>query len=336
MKKEYNFFDAESIINEIKQISAKHDLLNFKAEFSSFIGEQFKKLKPLSVELKKIEGEKINSIKTKLEDAFKDAFENIRKREIEDILLKEDIDITLPSFVLKQGSIHPISFTINELVSIMKRYGFNEIIGPEIETNYYNFDSLNILKDHPAREMHDTFYLNILDENTKENFLLRTHTSNAQIRGTEGKKPPFAFISTGRTYRNDFDRTHTPMFNQIECLYVEKGANMGNLMWMLQTLLAEFFSGIKVEVRFRPSYFPFTEPSVEVDINIGGGFLEVMGAGMVHPNVLKNCNIDSNEYSGFAFGGGVERLAMLKYQISDLRDFFNSNKRWNEVYGFRV
>jgi len=335
MKREKEFFTSSKLIEEIKGMRTKHELLNLKSEFNTFTSDAFKAMKNLGIQNKKISGEQINILKIRVEEAFKEAFEEVRRKEIEEILSLEEVDISLPSFNLKSGSIHPVSFAAFELISIMKKYGFNEIKGPEIETNYYNFDSLNIGKDHPAREMHDTFYLDFLDEKS-ENFLLRTHTSNSQIRGTEGKKPPFAFVSTGRTYRKDFDRTHTPMFNQIECLYVEKGANMGNLMWILNNLFSEFFEGVKTQIRFRPSFFPFTEPSVEVDINIGNGYLEVMGAGMVHPNVLKNCNIDPEVYSGFAFGGGVERIAMLKYGISDLRDFFNSNKRWNEIYGFRI
>ena len=334
MKREASFFLTNEIVNEIKLLKSKHELLNLKAEFNAFTGQIFKSMKALSVEEKKLEGEKINIIKTNIENIFKEAFETLRRNEVEDILKTEKVDITLPSFNSNLGSIHPVSFLIHELTEILEKYGFSFVKGPEIETNYYNFDALNIQKNHPAREMHDTFYLDFLNPEN-ENFLLRTHTSSAQIRGMQNGKPPFALISAGRTYRCDFDKTHTPMFNQLECLYVEKGVNMGNLMWLLDRVFSEFFKGIDVKIRMRPSFFPFTEPSAEVDINIGNGFLEVMGAGMVHPQVLENCGINSKEFSGFAFGVGIERLAMLKYKISDLRDFFNSNRKWNETYNLK-
>lgn len=335
MKKDNSFFTGSGIFNEIKSLKTKHELLNLKSDFNAFTGASFKEMKSLSLEEKKIAGEKINTLKNEVEEAFRIAFEVLRRNEVEAILEKEKVDITLPSFAYKSGSIHPVSFVTNELIKILEKYGFTSIKGPEIETNYYNFDALNIEKNHPAREMHDTFYLDFLDP-SKENYLLRTHTSCAEIRGMKAGKPPFAIISHGRTYRCDFDKTHTPMFNQLECLYVAKDVNMGNLMWILERIFSEFFSGIDVKIRFRPSFFPFTEPSVEVDINIGNGFLEVMGAGMTHPKVLENCGINSEEFSGFAFGVGIERLAMLKYGMTDLRDFFSANKKWNEVYGFRI
>lgn len=323
----------ENLINKIPLIEEKHDLLNLKAEINSILAILFKNLKDISPERKKMEGEKINNLKIISEESLKRAFENIRKDEIDKILDKEEIDITLPSLFYKGGSIHPVSFVTNNLISIMKKYGFNHIQGPEIETEYYNFDALNIHEHHPARAMHDTFYL----ENHEKNLtaLLRTHTSAAQIRGMETATPPFAFVSTGRTYRKDFDKTHTPMFNQMECVYVEKNVNMGNLIWMIKRLLAEFFEKEEVEVRFRPSFFPFTEPSMEVDINMGKGFLEVLGSGLIHPKVLESCGINSNEYSGFAIGMGIERLCMLKYKMEDLRDFFSSTQQWNEIYGKR-
>jgi phenylalanyl-tRNA synthetase alpha chain len=324
-----NFFDL------ISNAKTRHDALNVKSDFNNFCASQFKEMKSLSIEEKKAKGEEINKLKSSFEDIFTQKIANLRREEVEEILTKEGVDISLSSFLQNPSGIHPVSFVIKELVDIMQKYGFQFVQGPEIETNYYNFDALNIAKNHPAREMHDTFYLNFLDPNN-ENFLLRTHTSCTQIRGMKAGKPPFALISAGRTYRCDFDRTHTPMFNQLECLYVAKNVNMGNLLWMVEALFNEFFTGIDVKVRLRPSFFPFTEPSAEVDINIGKGFLEVMGAGMVHPNVLKECGIDPEEFSGFAFGVGVERLAMLKYGMNDLRDFFSSHKKWNECYGFKI
>jgi phenylalanyl-tRNA synthetase alpha chain len=328
-------FKSESFLKEIPNLKTKHEILNLKSEFNAFTSKLFAELKTLTGEEKKKTGEEINILKEKVESAFKDALVNLRRLQIEEELSKEEIDITLPSFVSRSGSIHPVSFVINELTEIMQKYGFTFKRGPEIETDYYNFDALNIRETHPARQMHDTFYLDFLDPNGK-NYLLRTHTSSVQIREMEKGEAPFALISAGRTYRWDLDRTHTPMFNQLECLYVNEGVNMGNLMWTVDNLLTEFFEGIPVKIRSRPSYFPFTEPSVEVDIDIGGGFLEVMGAGMVHPQVLENCKIDSKKYSGFALGAGIERLAMLKYGMTDLRDFFNSGKQWNNFYGFRI
>jgi phenylalanyl-tRNA synthetase alpha chain len=322
-------------IEAISNAKTKHEALNIKSDFNVFCGLKFKEMKTLSLEEKKIKGDEINKLKSQFEELFSQKLEALRRQEVEETLSKENVDITLSSFKPLKGGLHPVSFVINELVEIMQKYGFSFVKGPEIETNYYNFDALNIPRNHPARDMHDTFYLKFLDPNN-ENFLLRTHTSCTQIRGMKSGNPPFALISAGRTYRCDFDRTHTPMFNQLECLYIAKDVNMSNLLWMIDRLFKEFFQGIDVKVRLRPSFFPFTEPSAEVDIDIGDGFLEVMGAGMVHPNVLKECGVDTDEYSGFAFGVGIERLAMLKYKMTDLRDFFSSTKKWNEFYGFRI
>lgn len=325
----------EILTQELSKTNTKHDILQIKSDFNSFMQSLFVQMKSLAIEEKKSFGETINKVKTEFELKIQNAFDVIRKNEIAKILETEEVDISVPSFISKTGSIHPVSFVLKELTNIMQKYGFSFVSGIEIETSYYNFDALNIQQNHPARDMHDTFYLNFLDEKN-ENYLLRTHTSSAQIRTMEASKLPLAIISAGRTYRCDFDKTHTPMFNQMECLMIDKNINMGNLIWLINKMFEEFFAGIKVETRLRPSFFPFTEPSVEVDINIGNGFLEVMGAGMVHPNVLKNCNIDSNEFSGFAFGVGLERLAMLKYGIEDLRDFFSVNYKWNKSYAFKV
>ncbi len=327
--------ELKTFLQELEKCTTKQDVLNFKAIINSQLQGFFRDMKSLSVEEKKAKGQEINEIKIAFEDAVKHKLDAIRMLEVESTLKNDGVDITLNSFKKSFGSVHPATKVMDELTKIMQKYGFNMAQGPEIETNYYNFDALNVQKNHPARDMHDTFYLNFLDKDG-DNFLLRTHTSSVQIRSMKAGKPPFALISAGRTYRCDFDRTHTPMFNQMECLFIDKGVSMSHLMWMIQRLFDEFFAGIDVKVRLRPSYFPFTEPSAEVDINIGGGFLEVMGAGMTHPNVLKECGIDPNEYSGFAFGVGIERLAMLKYGIKDLRDMFNSNAKWNESYGFRI
>ena len=257
-------------------------------------------------------------------------------------LASEKIDVTLPARPSVQGKIHPVTQVIEEITAIFADMGFAVAEGPDIETDDYNFDKLNIPESHPARRMHDTFYL---QGNGDGKALLRTHTSPVQIRTMQGGKPPFRFIAPGSTYRCDSDLTHTPMFHQIEGFVIDKGINMGHLKGCLIEFLKAFFELDEVPVRFRPSFFPFTEPSAEVDIGckrsrdelkIGAGddWLEVLGCGMVHPNVLKNCNLDPNEWQGFAFGMGVERLAMLKYGIPDLRTFFDSDTRWLSHYGF--
>jgi len=219
----------------------------------------------------------------------------------------------------KKGSIHPINLTKIYLLNLLKKFGFEEVQGPEIESEEFNFDLLNIKKSHPARQMHDTFYIG-----TKSH-VLRTHTSPVQIRSMLQKKPPFSLSSAGKVYRKDDDATHLPMFHQVEGIYVDKGVTFSNLKFMIHEILNDLF-GENVKIRFRPSYFPFTEPSAEVDIQSKNGkWLEILGCGIVNPVVLENCNIDSNIYSGLAFGLGVERIAMLKYGVNDIRDFYKSN-----------
>ena len=243
-----------------------------------------------------------------------------------------------PTILDELGSLHPINQIKDSIAEFLSGLGFEIIDGPEIETEEYNFDLLNIKKTHPARQMHDTFYVN------SKNHLLRTHTSPVQIRAMKSRKPPFSFISAGKVYRKDDDSTHLPMFHQIEGLVVEEDASFAQLKGLLNDFLEDFF-GEKVELRFRPSYFPFTEPSAEVDIGyrienekivIGEGnkWLEILGCGMVHPNVLKNAKVDSKKYQGFAFGMGIDRLAMLKYGINDLRAFFETDYRWLSHFGF--
>jgi len=246
-----------------------------------------------------------------------------------------------------QGSIHPITQVTNELIAIFAEFGFTVAEGPEIEDDFHNFSALNIPESHPARQMHDTFYLRgMLGEPGQETpAVLRTHTSPVQIRTMLANKPPIRIIAPGTTYRSDSDMTHTPMFHQIEGLVIDKSINMGHLKGLLNDALAAFFGLEKLPMRFRASFFPFTEPSAEVDIGckrgrdalvIGEGddWLEIAGCGMVHPNVLRNCGIDPDEWQGFAFGCGIERLAMLKYNIPDLRTFFAGDKRWLTHYGF--
>ena len=233
--------------------------------------------------------------------------------------MPEYMDIPPPELIKDRGSLHPINHMKDSIMELLTSFGFEIVDGPEIETEEFNFDMLNIKKSHPARQMHDTFYIN-----NKSN-LLRTHTSPVQIRGMLEKKPPFAFISGGKVYRKDDDATHLPMFHQVEGICVDKNITFANLKDLIHKILHDLF-GNNVEIRFRPSYFPFTEPSAEVDIlSESGKWLEILGCGIVNPVVLDNCKIDSNVYSGLAFGLGVERIAMLKYGVNDIREFYKSN-----------
>lgn len=259
-------------------------------------------------------------------------------------LAEERIDMSLPVQPLPTGSIHPISQVMDELQEIFADLGFAVAQGPEIETDWYNFTALNIPPEHPARAMHDTFYANRTD-GEGERMVLRTHTSPVQIRTMTDSKPPIRIIAPGRVYRSDSDATHTPMFHQVEGLVIDRNIHMGHLKWTLETFVKAFFEVDDVVLRLRPSYFPFTEPSVEVDVGcswsggvlqIGGSesWLEILGAGMVHRRVLENCNLDPEEWQGFAFGCGIDRLAMLKYGMTDLRAFFDGDLRWLKHYGF--
>jgi phenylalanyl-tRNA synthetase alpha chain len=261
----------------------------------------------------------------------------------------ERVDMTLPAAPLPQGSIHPISQVMDELAEIFADMGFAVATGPEIEDDWRNFTALNIPETHPARAMHDTFYFPDKDTDGRA-MLLRTHTSPVQIRTMMTEAPPIRIIAPGRVYRSDSDATHTPMFHQIEGLVIDKGIHLGHLKWTLETFLKAFFERDDIVLRLRPSYFPFTEPSVEVDVGFnqenglriiggdgdapGGGWMEVLGSGMVHPRVITNCGLDPVEWQGFAFGTGVDRLAMLKYGMSDLRAFFDGDQRWLAHYGF--
>jgi phenylalanyl-tRNA synthetase alpha chain len=235
-------------------------------------------------------------------------------------------DINPPILIKEKGALHPINFIKDSIMNLLLSYGFEVVDGPEIETEDYNFDMLNIKKTHPARQMHDTFYVN------DKSFLLRTHTSPVQIRGMLNKKPPIAFISGGKVYRKDDDATHLPMFHQIEGIYVDKEVSFSDLKDLIYKIIHILF-GEDIKLRFRPSYFPFTEPSAEVDIlSDNGKWLEILGCGIVNPRVLENCNIDSSKYSGLAFGLGVERIAMLKYGIKDIREFYKSNLDFLEQF----
>jgi len=308
------------------------------------ITEQMKGLSKMDPDARKAAGQAINLIKDQVAAGIDVKKLALADADLDRRLLTEKIDVTLPSAPAPEGLIHPISQTIEEIVSIFGEMGFTVAEGPDIEDDWHNFTALNIPPDHPARQEHDTFYLPGDYETRK---VLRTHTSPVQIRTMAAEKPPIRIIVPGRTFRSDHDATHSPMFHQVEGLLVDRSSHMGHLKGCLIEFCRAFFELDDLPVRFRPSYFPFTEPSAEVDIGctrkdgefrIGRGddWLEILGCGMVNPNVLANCGIDPTEYQGFAFGMGVERVAMLKYGIPDLRTFYESDLRWLRHYGFRA
>ena len=304
------------------------------------ISNLFKKLGSMSSEDRKKFASDLNFIKDELQEKINSKIQEIETKEINSKLKDEKVDVTLPERDINQGKIHPVSQVIDELSSIFSEIGFSVEEGPDVENEHYNFTALNTPDNHPARDMHDTFYL---DNNKK--LLLRTHTSPVQVRTMLKGKPPFKIIAPGRTYRSDSDQTHSPMFHQVEGLHIDQNINMGHLKGCLNYFIKEFFEVDKIQMRFRPSHFPFTEPSAEVDIGyelkdgkiiIGEGdkWLEILGCGMVHPNVLKNVNVNADEYQGYAFGIGIDRLGMLKYGINDLRAFFETDYRWLNHFGF--
>jgi phenylalanyl-tRNA synthetase alpha chain len=321
-------------LSEINQI--KSDLFGKNGLVSS----QFKKIGTIVESEKKKFASDLNIIKDELQNLINSKINEVENAEINKKLEKEKIDITLPERPFVRGKIHPVSQTIDEISSIFSEIGFSVEEGPDVENEYNNFTALNTPDNHPARDMHDTFYL---DE--KKQKLLRTHTSPVQIRTMQKDKPPFKIIAPGRTYRSDSDQTHAPMFHQVEGLHIDENINMGHLKGCLNYFIKEFFEVDKIKMRFRPSHFPFTEPSAEVDIGyemkdgkiiIGEGnqWLEILGCGMVHPNVLKNVKVDPSKFQGYAFGIGIDRLAMLKYGINDLRAFFDCDYRWLNHFGF--
>ena len=307
-------------------INSSSDKSSLEKTYKSYLGKSgevnllLKSLGGLPKERRKEAGMLLNQLKSDIDNSYKGKTSELSKAENELQLDNQKIDISLPSTSKIDGSVHPVTQTINEISDFFESMGFGIESGPEIETDYYNFEALNVPEDHPAKDMHDTFYL-------KESGLLRTHTSPVQIRTMENRNPPHRIICPGKVFRKDSDLTHTPMFHQIEGLVVEEGASFAQLKGLLNDFLEDFF-GRKVELRFRPSYFPFTEPSAEVDIKWNKSWLEVLGCGMVHPNVLEMVGVDAKKYSGFAFGLGVERMAMLKYDIPDLRLFFENDYRF--------
>jgi phenylalanyl-tRNA synthetase alpha chain len=304
------------------------ELDHIKSKFlgkSGPITEAMKSLANLSTEEKPKKGAEINQVKKQIEALLETRKQEISNLELNEKLEKEKIDVTLPSRPRMKGSLHPVMNTIDEISTIFHGIGFDVADGPEIEDDFHNFTALNIPESHPARAMHDTFYVN-------KEYVLRTHTSPVQIRYMENNTPPIQIISPGRVYRVDSDATHSPMFHQVEGLVINEDVNFANLKGVVQSFLQSFFEDEDLTIRFRPSYFPFTEPSAEIDMSWNDGWLEIGGCGMVHPNVLKHVNIDPEMYQGFAFGLGVERLTMLKYGINDLRHFFNHDLRFLEQF----
>ena len=302
-----------------------------------------RELGALGPEERRSVGAALNAAKDRITAALADAAARLGRAALDQRLATERADVTLPVPFCGAGQIHPISQTIDEIVAIFGEMGFAFVEGPHIEEDFYNFTALNIPPEHPARQEHDTFYLPERPDGTR--LVLRTHTSPVQIRTMLAQQPPIRIIVPGRTFRCDHDATHSPMFHQVEGLVIDRATHMGHLKGCLIEFCRAFFAVDDLPVRFRPSYFPFTEPSAEVDIGCsraggelkigaGGDWLEILGSGMVHPQVLKNCGIDPAEYQGFAFGMGIERVAMLKYGIPDLRTFYDSDLRWLRHYGF--
>jgi phenylalanyl-tRNA synthetase alpha chain len=310
------------------------------------VSELLKTLGTMSPDERKEKGALINRLKNLVNEAIAARREALKGATLDARLNTETVDVTLPvrESPAEMGRMHPISQVADELTAIFADMGFAVAEGPDIETDDYNFTMLNFPTGHPAREMHDTFFFPPKPDGSR--LVLRTHTSPVQIRTMLAQKPPIRVIIPGRTYRKDSDQTHTPMFHQVEGLVIDRTAHLGHLKWILEEFCKAFFGVDQVKMRFRPSYFPFTEPSLEVDIQCrrdkgeirfgeGEDWLEILGAGMVHPNVLRNCGIDPDQYQGFAWGLGIDRLAMLKYGMPDLRAFFEGDVRWLSHYGFK-
>ncbi|HYW16065.1 MAG TPA: phenylalanine--tRNA ligase subunit alpha [Allosphingosinicella sp.] len=364
----------------VARISNAPDLAGIEAERVSALGKQgritqlLKTLGGMTPEQRQAEGPRIHALREAVAEALTERKSALEAEALERRLANEGLDMTLPSAAAPRGSVHPVSQVMDELAEIFADMGFSVATGPEIEDDWHNFTALNFPPDHPARAMHDTFYLREAGREGNSRhpgesrdlgeeghggsprgpglrrddggpMLLRTHTSPVQIRAMMTSKPPLYIIAPGRTYRSDSDATHTPMFHQVEGLVIDRGIHLGHLKWTLETFLKAFFEREDIELRLRPSYFPFTEPSAEVDVGftrvkgrrvLGGseGWMELLGSGMVHPRVIANCGLDPDEWQGFAFGCGIDRLAMLKYGMDDLRAFFDGDLRWLKHYGF--
>lgn len=344
--------DIDSLRSEtLGAIAAADSLDAIEAVRVAALGKQgsisalLKTLGGMSPEERQVQGPLINGLREAVSDAIAARKAALEGAALEARLASERVDLTLPAPDAPRGSIHPVSQVMDELAEIFADMGFAVAEGPEIEDDWHNFSALNIPETHPARAMHDTFYFPDQLARDGRRMLLRTHTSPVQIRTMTSQEPPIRIIAPGRVYRSDSDATHTPMFHQIEGLVIDRGIHLGHLKWTLETFLRAFFERDDVTLRLRPSYFPFTEPSVEVDVGytlvngkrvIGGseGWMEVLGSGMVHRRVIEACGLDPDEWQGFAFGTGVDRLAMLKYGMDDLRAFFDGDVRWLAHYGF--
>ena len=312
---------------------------------SGEISAKLKSLGAMDADTRAAEAPKVHALREQVTDAIASRKAALEAAELDRKLATERLDLSLPAEERPAGSVHPVSQVLDELAEIFADLGFAVAEGPEIETQWYNFTALNMPESHPARALHDTFYLEAAEG--AEPMVLRTHTSPVQIRTMQSQPPPIRVIAPGRVYRSDSDATHTPMFHQIEGLVIDKGIHLGHLKWTLETFLKAFFERDDVVIRMIPSYFPFTEPSADVHVGwswdkgrrvIGGSdnWMEVLGSGMVHPRVIANCGLDPEEWQGFAFGTGVDRLAMLKYGMDDLRAFFDGDLRWLRHYGFRA
>jgi len=334
--------EALAAVDAAENLKALEDLrvayLGKKGEITGLL----KSLGGMAPEQRKTYGAAVNQAKAHVAEAIDRQKATLAEAALQARLQQEQVDVSLDARPEQVGKIHPISHVMEEMVAIFARMGFQVGLGPDVEDDFHNFTALNIPPEHPARQMHDTFYL---QGDGKERPVLRTHTSPVQIRTMRNHKPPHRIIAPGSTYRSDSDATHTPMFHQVEGLVIDKKVHMGHLKGCLHAFLKDFFEVDFVPMRFRNSFFPFTEPSAEVDVGckrskdgvvIGAGddWLEILGCGMVHPNVLRNCDLDPEEWQGFAFGMGVERLAMLKYGMADLRQFFDGDLRWLQHYGF--
>ncbi|PID36446.1 MAG: phenylalanine--tRNA ligase subunit alpha [Rhodobacterales bacterium] len=306
---------------------------------------KMRELGKMTPEERQVMGPKLNALKDEINAAIAAKKAGLADAALNARLTTEWLDVTLPGRPARQGSIHPISQVTEEITAIFADMGFSVAEGPQIESDWYNFDALNIPPHHPARQEFDTFYMHRAEGDDRPPHVLRTHTSPVQIRAMEKQGAPIRVIAPGRVYRSDYDQTHTPMFHQVEGLAIDRDISMANLKWVLEEFCRAFFEVDHVELRFRASHFPFTEPSAEVDLRCswqdgtlkvgeGDDWMEILGSGMVHPKVLQSAGLDPNEWQGFAFGLGIDRLAMLKYGIPDLRAFFDSDLRWLRHYGF--
>lgn len=319
LKEAQKDFDQCQSLTDLDQAKAKYLGKN------GVLTDALKSLGKLSAEERPKVGVEINVVKQGVEEALEKKRQAILNESQAKQLAEESLDVTLPSRKEERGSLHPVTQTLHRIESLFHSIGFSVAYGPQIESDFYNFTALNIPESHPARAMHDTFYID-------ESFVLRTHTSPVQIRHLEKNKPPLKIISPGRVYRVDSDATHSPMFHQVEGLWVDQQVSFADLKGVIEDFLQNFFENKDLKVRFRPSYFPFTEPSAEMDMTWKGGWLEIGGCGMVHPEVFKHVGINSNQYQGFAFGLGVERLTMLRYGVQDLRHFFNNDLRFLQQF----